>query len=602
MVVATSKEFSATLFDYLIVGTGPAGLTLASRLAEDKDVVVGILEAGEYTSNEPIVDIPGMAGQSLGHPVLDWGYKTVPQAAANNRRISQARGKAIGGSTAINFMVNDRASAEEYNAIESLGNPGWNWKEFLKYMKKSETYTPPTNDIVEQYWTGYTHEFHGHDGPLHKSFPAWYNVLHKPFLESLVKHGASVSTEAGGGVNSGASTSAFSVDPSKMKRSYAATAHYEPNIDKKNFVIITGAHATRVLLEPGADGEVTAMGVEFVKDGETVMAKASREVILAAGSYQTPQLLELSGIGKHDVLEEHGIAQVVDLPGVGENLQDHCYVPFAFGVSKDIETYECLQDPQRLAQEVRLYAEEKRGMLSSVMSAFGFLPLDVVTEAADLLRLQYAFGDDTSMLSNPTYAKQYPYLRKWFAHPEQVQLEVIQMPGLYPWGSLKPAEGAHYGTLMFVNLHPLSRGSVHITSADPLATPAIDPAYFQNPIDLDVLVVATRFARRFVKKEPFYHEGMKLFDPSEEVLEDDEALRRWCRDTVQPIFHPLGSAAMLPRSDGGVVDPELRVYGTKNLRVVDASIIPMQLSCHPQATVYAIAEKAANIIKAAWVL
>ncbi|TFY61039.1 hypothetical protein EVG20_g7209 [Dentipellis fragilis] len=617
MVLTNSNDFSATAFDYLIVGAGPAGLTLAARLAEDENIVVGILEAGDYNTNEPLIDVPGMVARSLGHPTLDWGYKTVPQAGANNRVISQARGKAIGGSTAINFMKNDRASAKEYDAIEELGNPGWNWKEFLKYIKKSETFTIPPKDVVEKYYAGYTHEFHGHDGPVQKSFPVWYNELHHPFLDTLVKLGASLSREAGGGINSGALTSTFTIDPRTKTRSYAATAYYEPNVHKKNFVVITGAHATRVLLETGADGEVVATGVEFIKDGEKVTARASREVILSAGSYQTPQLLELSGIGRRDVLEKHGIEQVVDLPSVGENLralvlhgaiffilsdtQDHCYIPFAFEVNKDIETYECLADPGRMAHEAKLYETEKRGMLSSMFSAIAFTPLDVMTDPEEFARLQKAVDNDTSLLSNPTHAKQYPYLRKWLSDPTHAQLEYVQLPGLYPWGTLKPAEGAHYQTFLVIKLHPYSRGSVHITTSDPLVPPAIDPAYFSNPIDLDLMVDAIKFSRKIASTEPYYREGMKFLDPSVEVLDDDEALREWVKNTVETIFHPIATASMLPKSDGGVVDPNLKVYGTKNLRVVDASIIPLHQSCHPTATVYGIAEKAADIIKAAQV-
>ncbi|KAA1467387.1 alcohol oxidase [Dentipellis sp. KUC8613] len=599
MVLLDSKDFSATTFDYLIVGAGPAGLTLAARLAEDKDITVGILEAGEYASGMPIIDVPGMAGQSMGHPTLDWGYHTVPQYGANDRQINQTRGKAIGGCTAVNFMASNRASAEEYDAIEGLGNPGWNWREFLKYMKKSETYTVPSDDVVEQYYAGYTHEYHGHDGPLQKSFPVWYNELHKPYLDTLVKLGLPISTEAGNGVNTGAMTGPFTVDPLKMARSYGATAHYEPNIHKKNFVVVTGAHVTRVLLQPGDDGDVVATGIEFVKGGETFTAKASREVILSAGSFQSPQLLELSGIGGRDVLEKHGIKQLVDLPSVGENLQDHCYVPFAIEVDEDVETYECLHDAERLAKELKLYQTEKRGMLSSMFSAFAFAPLNAVANAKEVERLEKLVDNDTSLLSYSAHAKQYPYLRKWLSDPTKAQIEIVQMPGLYTWGLVKPEPETHYQTFLIINLHPHSRGSVHIESSDPLVPPAIDPAYFMNPIDLDFMVHAAKFTRKIATTEPFHHEGVEFFDPSEDILNDNEVLREWCRNAVESIFHPVGSSSMLPRSDGGVVDPSLKVYGTKNLRVVDASVIPIQLSCHPQATVYGLAEKAADIIKAA---
>ncbi|KAA1467686.1 alcohol oxidase [Dentipellis sp. KUC8613] len=587
--VTNPADFAAIAFDYLVVGAGTAGLTLAARLAEDDSVVVGVVEAGLSVADSPEVNTPGLYSANIGNPKVDWCFKSTPQVHANNRILGQSSGKAVGGTSAPLFL---QLSPTREAAIEALGNPGWNWTEFLKYMKKSETFASPSPEVTEHHHAGTSPEFHGTSGPIQKSYPRWYNALHTPFLEALVNLGALPRSDTRAGRNTGASTGIFTINPRNVTRSYAGTAHYETSIHKKNLVILTGAQVTRVLLEPGTDELVTATGIEFVKDGFEHIGRASREVILSAGSFQTPQLLELSGIGRRDVLHRHGVKQFIHLPGVGENLRTSSQK------KRHYSKYHTLRILVFSRSQMSYSQKEGRGMLSfGMFTAFALLSLKDTCGTEEAERIEVLLVEDKSLLARPTNRRQYPLLRKCLSDPDQAQTELVQVPGLYDWGTVKPELGVHYHTLLAISLHPLSRGTVHIASPDPFAYPAIDSDCFKNPIDLEIMMNAVKFAVKVASTAPYYSQGQRVHDPPAEVLNDDDALREWCRNSVQTAFHPLGTAAMLPRADGGVVDPSLKVYGTRNLRVVDASVIPIQLSCHPQGTIYAIAEKAADIIK-----
>ncbi|KAI0055699.1 alcohol oxidase [Artomyces pyxidatus] len=609
----TADDFIATQYDYLIVGAGPAGLTLAARLSEDPDIVVGVIEAGDHLSGLAEIDIPGMAVSALELPRINWSFLSKPQSGANGRRIFYPSGKAVGGSTVLNLMSMGRASAKEYDAFESLGNAGWNWAGLLPYFKKAcrtaastipRDLTATPIEVANAYHVVHKDEFHGSNGPIQKSFPRWLNDLHLPFLQACDNLGLPFNEDPESGKNLGAHTETFAIDPTRATRVTASTAYYRP---RKNLVILSGANATRIVLGKDADNGVVASGVVFVKGEGTFTASAKREVILSAGAFKSPQLLELSGIGKQSVLEKHGIQQVIDLP-VGDNLleihsrvqwllraheEEHPWVPFTFEVTDQFETYDGLRDPIALAEQINLYTQKRLGMMSSVASAVSFVSHKVALTEEEHAAFQ------SSVDSLGAHVKHRSLLREWSEDPEQAAFELLQVPGFVTLGEHEPVEGARYHTLMTGLLHPLSRGSVHIASSDPLASPDIDLGILAEPADLDVLVSALRFCRKLAGTEPYKVAFKGDFEPPADV-QSDEALRAWAQDRVEPFFHTVGTAPMLPLESGGVVDPNLKVYGTRNIRVVDASIIPIQLSCPPMATVYAIAEKAcraADLIK-----
>ncbi|EIM88948.1 alcohol oxidase [Stereum hirsutum FP-91666 SS1] len=597
MAPVSTSDFLSSEFDYLVLGAGTAGLAVAARLSEDPNVRVGVIEAGELVVDRPEVNIPGMVGRAVGSD-LDWKFETIPQENANNRVIRQPRGKVVGGTSALNFEAWGRASAAEYDAYEVLGNEGWNWPEFLKYLKKAETFTPPPPEIAKQHHVNYEAQYHGTDGPIQMTFPVWFNDLHLPFLEASAARGIPYNSDNGDGKNNGSFTGTFCIDPRTGTRSYSTTGYYLPNAERKNLVLLTGAHITRILFEDTQGSDVVATGVEFLKDGQTLVAKAKREVVLCAGTHQTPQILELSGIGKSEILKKHGIKQIVDLP-VGEGLQDHVWVHFIFEISKDIFTLESLREsPEVLGEIMRTYKEEKKGMMASVFSAYSFAPLSSVMTPSELEAHGNEIVNGDSFSKTP-FGRKYASLYKDWAHDDgHAQLEVLQTPGFLTRVDLKPKPDTHYNTFMAGLLQPLSRGSVHIGSSDPLAPPVIDPAFLKNPLDLKLLVKIVKLCRDIMNSDAYKAANPVAYDPPNE-MQSDEELEEFVRKTANPFFHPVGTASMLPKEDGGVVDKTLKVYGTKNLRVVDASVMPFVLSCHIQSTIYAIAEKAADIIKAA---
>ncbi|TFY79502.1 hypothetical protein EWM64_g4510 [Hericium alpestre] len=473
-MIVSADAFSKQKFDYVVVGGGTAGCVVAARLSEDPNVVVGLIEAGEYISDMPQINIPGMAGSVVMNEHVDWRFKTVPQTAVDNRVIGQPRGKVLGGSSALNLLIVGRATAAEYDA--------------------------------------------------------------------------------------------GTVDPATVTRSYSASAYFAPNADRKNLILVTGAQATRVLFN--SDGQLAvANGVEYMVEDVKYIASVSKEVVLSAGSFQSPQLLELSGIGKKSLLEQFGIKTV-----------DHVYVPSAFEVKPEWDTSDLFKDPILGAKELDLYHSKREGQYSSAHSAYAFLPLHTFNDKDTVETLQEQIATNTTYISSEGLKKQFELVKSWFTDPSQLQLEIVQNAQLTAAMGI-PEAGKKYQTFLAGIVHPLSRGSVHIASADPLAAPAIDPAYLKHSLDLAVLVQATRFVWK---------------------LADTEPLKSTCVGMrVAPFWHPVGSVAMLPREDGGVVDNKLVVYGTKNLRVIDGSVIPLQISCHTQMTIYALAEKAADLIKAA---
>ncbi|TFY53752.1 hypothetical protein EVG20_g9981 [Dentipellis fragilis] len=287
---------------------------------------------------------------------------------------------------------------------------------------------------------------------------------------------------------------------------------------------------------------------------------------------------------------------------VAGNTEDHPWIPFCFEVSSEYETLDVLADPARLNEEIALYQEKKRGIMSSVFSAFSFVPLTkAYGTPAEFESFKAKLLADTALTAskNPSELAEFEFLKTWLTHPQHSHVELMQVPGFFSiTPDLAPAPGKRYNTIMIGCLQTLSRGSVHVASADPLAPPAIDPAYLTHPLDVAMLVAGIRFCRRMIATSPYKEKGTKEFDPPQ-ALQSDEELGEFARRKVEPFYHPIATASMLPRKDGGVVDSNLKVYGTKNLRVVDASIIPLVLSAHIQSTVYAIAEKAADIIKAA---
>ncbi|KAJ8474322.1 hypothetical protein ONZ51_g7298 [Trametes cubensis] len=583
----SAEQFVSTEFDYIIAGGGTAGLVLAARLSEDPSVVVGVIEAGDWDPKVDAINVPGLCGTILGNPKYDWAFIRIMATDPT----SLTSGKALGGSSMLNLLGINRASAREYDAFETLGNPGWNWNELLKYMKKSEKTLPvPVEDSSKYGLVTPDPQFHGDSGPIVKGYPTWFNPLHLQFLETLEKLGVPKNPESDNGNNLGGVTTFVTVDSSSALRSYSANAYYEPNAGRKNLVILTNSTVTKINFRSGSS-PLQAVGVELMNGSQRYNATARKEVILAAGAFQTPQILELSGIGNKDILSKHGIDTLVNLPS------DHVYVYSIHEIDPTYETIDDIVEPEVLARQQELYKSRLGYLSTALASLFGFLPAKSFASPEQLSQWkEQALA--TAEKAPAGLRKQLELQIEWFLNPESVEAELLPFPGFFRGSPLKPEPGARYSSMVSSLMHPLSRGSVHIASADPTAPPAIDPNYFSNPLDLEMLLAILKFTLdKVYKTSPFSDPVRKQVSPSPEECASDETLKEYIKNNCGCVYHPLGSASMLPREDGGVVDPQLKVYGTANVRVVDASVIPMQLSAHTQATVYAIAEKAADIIK-----
>ncbi|KAK0213124.1 alcohol oxidase [Desarmillaria ectypa] len=620
MPIVSTAVFLAVQFDYLIVGGGTSGLCVAARLSEDKNVVVGVLEAGGYDPDLPEIAVPGLVGHTMAHPVYDWTFFSEPQVHANGRSILQSRGKGLGGSSQARFLAGSastlRPSKEEFDALEELGNEGWNWNSLLESMKKSEHTLKhnfcPNND--KMFSIPPDPQFHGQGGPIMKSlFPASIPPIHAALFDAAENLGVARCAETGHGVVLGSMPVFTTVDTRTATRSYAASGYYKPNADRSNLLILTEAQATRVILEDQKDGKKKAVGVEFIRDGSWLSSSVRKEVILSAGSFQSPQLLELSGIGNPDILNMHGIETLINLPEVGENLQDHTMIFTIAEVDEAMDTMELLLEPHQQRKHAELY-KNQRGMLASVPTSGSiFLEPSKLGNVEELGAWRdLADSQCSSYLSSIRYPrlkkgiqKQYKLQKEWLSCNKQAEGEIIFFNGHYPSAELQPRLGKRYISLSAALMHPLSRGTVHIKSSNPLDPPAIDPNYFANDADVEMTLRILRLAFKLQETAPLCDVIKERVSPSKEVLEgnvQDEKLKEYIKNTFSSVFHPVGTAAMMSRELGGVVDDKLIVYGTSNLRVVDLSILPMELACHTQSIAYAIGEKVRiiSLLKTLW--
>ncbi|KAF7367190.1 Choline dehydrogenase [Mycena sanguinolenta] len=558
---------STSIPDYIIVGGGLCGLVLAARLSEDPSVSVCVLESGSETFHNESIDVPANLAQTWGNPNHDWTFFSTPQKEADGRPIFLPRGKGLGGSTLINVMELTRASSVEYDAIEELGNPGWNWND----PKPSRTLPQE----VETYGMHFDDNAHGTDGPLKKTFPRCMDTLVQPALQTAETLGIHRNSDPSAGDNRGIFVATKSID-TNATRSSAASAYYEPNKNRPNLTVITGARVGRLLTVKGSGSGIVIKGV-----------KASKEVILCAGSYQTPQILELSGIGDPSIIGKLGIPVVLDLKS------DHLVYTFTSRLKGKLETFDSMQDPEVAERQKKLYIEEKTGLLSATPSLFAFLPFDtvdkdgIILDSARNLKLEDA---------NAAAQKTFKLQQQWAANDRIPWIDINFIDRFMPGPGANFEPGKAYMTINVLLFHPFNRGSVHITSSDPLQNPAIELNALDNDVDLAVFVETYKFAQKFLTTGPLGALVEEVICPATELKTDDD-IKKFLRQSLGSSFHPVGTVGMLPEKDGGCVDPTLKVYGTANLRVVDASIIPINISAHPQATLYAIAEKAADIIK-----
>ncbi|KAI0650509.1 GMC oxidoreductase [Trametes meyenii] len=593
-MVASINDVKNKSFDYIVVGGGTAGLTIGARLAEDPNTSVLILEAGIANLGDPNILRPASYTTHFGKPEYAWDHQTIKQKTTGGNAHSWARGKGLGGSSAINFLCWIKPAAAEIDDFERLGNPGWNWKNFEKYIHRTEGYFPPSEETQKNLSMKFEGWSLGNNGPLEIAYPATIDPAERKVQQTLLNAGIPLAPKPMNGDPAGVYYAPCTYNPATHTRSYAATAFYTPNKDKSNFTVLVSAHVNRVIPASG-DSEFTAESVEFEHEGQIYTVRANKEVILSAGALKSPQLLELSGIGNPNVLRKIGIPTKVDLPGVGQNVQEHMLVAVSFELREDVKfnTMDLLADPDVMNEHLKLHASGS-GIFTTGIIGFTFAKLhEISPRANDIIK-----ATEEKILKN---ANNYPpgLLEQYKISLERLKnapgCEFISFPGMCSKPN-PPEKGKRYVSFYVGLNHAFSRGTIHSVSKNPQEDAEFDPRYFEEEVDLQVWVEMVKFARSLQNISPLKDMTTKELNPGPEVQTDEEIVS-WIKKTMTTTWHTAGSCSMLPKANGGVVDPELKVYGTKNLRVVDLSVVPLHFAAHPQANVYGLAEQAADIVK-----
>ncbi|KFZ07713.1 hypothetical protein V502_09819 [Pseudogymnoascus sp. VKM F-4520 (FW-2644)] len=546
------------VFDFVVVGGGTSGIVVANRLTEDPHVNVLVLEAGTNRLNDPRLMVPGLGIATYEDPDFDWNFRSSPQEQLNGRQLLASQGRTLGGSSAINLGMVVYPSKVGMNAWEKLGNPGWGWDGLSPYIRKFYTAAAPSDET-----------------------------------EDPIK-----------GAGTGPFVSPGAVDPITHTRSHAGAAYFGDSVQRRpNLRVVTGALVEKLIFER-RDGLVVATAVQVRKDDNTIKIPVKKEVILAAGATHTPHILELSGIGNADLLRSYGIEPVVDNPGVGENLQDHGIVSFGYEVADGLPSGDMARDPVVAAAAMAACQKDGSGPLGMVPLVSAFMPcLDFPPdERAQLLqKLDIHNGGEIS----PCQKKQFDALRQILQDPNEPTSQYILAPfqllpreGPSPKGIFGLRHPGFFISILSLS-YPFSRGSVHLKSDDPKGSPIIDSGILRHPVDLELQARHSIWMEKIAETEPMASllktGGARLH--TVERLTDVSKAKELCKELVLSMFHLSGTCAMLPREDGGVVDSKLKVYGTSNVRVVDASLFPLEPRGNIQATVFAVAEKAADIIK-----
>ncbi|KAF2092835.1 alcohol oxidase [Rhizodiscina lignyota] len=602
------EEFISRRYDYVIVGGGryrTAGLTIAARLTEDESVTVGVIEAGKNQMGNPIIDTPVAYLQALGDPDLDWKWRTEPQQHSNGRIHEWPRGKCLGGSSAFNFHMWAQASRSDLDNLAKLGNPGWGFDDLLPYYQKCETYNPPSkNSMWPAELSSYIDEtLRGTSGPIQTSFPETDLVwTQKAFPEAYPRTGTAM-----GGFNPPAT-----VDPKTATRSYAASAYYAPNASRSNLHVLTEAHAARIVFQSRKD-ELVATGVEFLagSEGRQCVVNCDREVIICGGAINTPQILELSGIGSAAILDGK-VPCLIDNPGVGENLMDHPLVLHGYELEDGVPSFDDFRNPDVRRAVMDTYTQHKAGPLTNPFATAAYVSHTTVEsdERAEQVNrrlkklLEDHPGDTVAARETISLAA------KQLFDSDEADGRIVCAPTgcdtsdpTMPSRTFTHSHPGRYGGLAIDLTRVFSRGFVHIRSADPLRPPIIDPRYLSHPLDLEILALTIIESMRVHEMEPMASRfkrdsnGDTIPMPGQRAIKTVDDARKHVRETCVTEYHPIGTCAMLPREKGGVIDSSLKVYGTKNVRVCDASIFPMHVQGNISSLVYATAEKGADIIR-----
>lgn len=527
-------------FDYVIVGAGPAGSVLANRLSEDADVTVCVLEAGVLDTHR-LIRIPAGFVKLLNDPALLWPFKSDPGAGLSGREVRLPQGKVVGGSSSLNGLVYARGQADDFDDWASWGNAGWSYRDVLPYFMRSERRLGDGDD-----------RYRGRAGELPITNSDWHNALCESFLAGASEYGIPRNPDYNGARQEGAGY--FQRNIHRGRRVTCADAFLHPAIRRGGVTLRAEAQAVGLMLE-----ENRVVGVRYRQGGEVRAVRARREVILCAGTLNSPKLLQLSGIGPASLLTRHGVPVVKDLPGVGENLRDH--------------------------YTVRMAARARNAVSLNQRSRGWRLGLEIT---------RWMLGRPSIIALSPSLVHVY-----WKSRPELTRgdIQVLFTPGSYKEGQayvLDDFPGMSCGARQ---QRPLSRGHVRLRSADPMQEAAVQPNYLVDPEDQRVLLAAMKWTRRLMTSKAMAPHFVEETLPGSAVVSDDELLD-FARRRGNTAYHLVGTCRMGPADDSqAVVDAELRVRGIEGLRVADASVMPQVPSANTLAATLMVAEKAADMIR-----
>ncbi|KAG7451650.1 alcohol oxidase [Guyanagaster necrorhizus] len=611
----TPSSFSSTSLDVVIVGGGTAGLVLASRLSESEKLQVGVIEAGYDHANDPLIDIPndanllGYQGALFGNSTYDWEYTSVPQRGLDDRVLSYPSGKVLGGSSAINGMTIQRGSRQDYDAWGNAFGNGqeWTFDAVLPYFERYEHWHAPTLSATGDLDSDELSAVHGTSGPVSVSYNNWLPDIDTPLIQSGIALGLGPTQNPDGGndtffPNFGAS---HSYDPATGSRSYAASAYYgQTERCRSNLHLLTGAIVSRIIWYNNT--ATKAAGVEYTVGTEKFTVKASKEVILSAGSLRSPQILELSGVGNKTLLESLNISVVVDIPQVGENLVEQFIAATDFLVRDGVSTLDALSNNATLlAEQQNLYRTNKTGAFTYCLHVNAPTPIRSVVPEDEFTAMRAVLDNYLANATlTPLQKVQYDVIKQFIDGGEVATASLLVLPS----GGLVSTPAADQGYISVVSSpgHPFSRGNVHINTTDPLSYPLIDSAFLTNPWDVQATFNFMLFVRKWIATvDDVESPGTP---PQDADSWSDDQWTAYVKSVLGTAHHPVGTAAMASQELGGrcsfdqprypftvrrvgVVDPRFKVYGLQNVRVVDASVFPMPVGIAPLSTVYMLAEK-----------
>jgi choline dehydrogenase-like flavoprotein len=601
------EEFVQQSYDYLICGGGTAGLTIAARLTENPDVTVGVIEAGKNLLGDFMVDTPAMFLQMLNNKDYDWAFKTVPQAGNKNKVHHLPRGKLLGGSSGINYMMYVRGSDQDYDDwAELTKDPSWSSAEMKQYMRKHQTLEPIDERVTDRTCMPFVGENHGTSGPVRTSF----NDFKLPIEDDIVLAADQATgftkkpIDPWSGDHIGFYNTLGAVirsGPNKGKRSYAARGYFEANEHRPNLRVITESLVSRVILT-----DKTATGVEFLHNGQKHTVKAHREVIVTGGAINSPQILELSGIGDPEILRAAGVECLVDLPSVGTNFQDHVVGATVHELVEGQMSGDAIYKPEIMASAQKALMEEQGGPLTAIQSVQGFFPCSMFLEEGEIDEIIKSI--ESTKPATPFQKKQWDQVVAHIKNPKSANLQFVfvGVTGDFENGTGDQSKifpppsdpNAPNGITLAVCLqYPVARGYVHIKSSDPTVYPEINPNYLNHPADVAVLAAGLKFAEKMAQAPALQGKIRRRVGPAPDKfpLDTVEQRRAAVREYCVGEYHSCGTCAM-----GSTVDSRLKVFGVQNLRVADASVFANNVSGNIVSSVYMIAEKAADLIKEDW--